>query len=106
MRRAERRDEVAGLAPELVLPFSQRAEFLAERAVRLLPRLLERTNVDIDLLERLLQRGDVALKLRFGELEECAVVLTERVGREGAELLLEVGAGAVGRRELFLGRAP
>ena len=106
VRGAKGRDEVPGPRAQLLLPVSKCAELLPERAVRLLPRLLERTNVAVDLLERLLQRADVALELRLGELEEGAVVLTKRVRRECGELLLEVGARAVGGRELLFGRAP
>jgi hypothetical protein len=72
--------------------------------------LLEDAHVAVHLLERLLQRADVALELGLGEREERGVVLLQRIRRERPDGVLEalVGRAALDvelgerRRQLLL----
>ena len=63
---------------------AQLRQLSPERAVRPLSRQLQRADLAVDLLERLLQRPDVARQLRFGDLEERRAVRLIGVGRRCA----------------------
>ena len=78
MRCAERRRERGGALAQL-------RELLAERAVRSFPCELERPYLAVDLLQRLLERTDVARQLRLGDLQERRAVRPIRVGRGGPD---------------------
>ncbi len=117
VRRPQRGDQVAGA-------LGQRGDLLLERAVVLAARLLERLRLEVDLLERLLDRLDElldgelarrqvlarlhlhALELGPRELEERGVVLAQRLAREGLERVCELLARLVQRLEPLLVRPP
>src|SRR5258707_8305514 len=89
---AQRADEVARFAPQLLLRLHQLTHLLGERRVRALARDLELLQLHVHLLERLLQRRDEVLdrllllaELRGRELEERLIVLAQRIGGERVE---------------------
>ena len=97
-RRAERRDEIAGLGAQALLRLRERPHLAEEGAVGLGPRPLEVLDLAVDLDEGLLDRRhevldgqpaliEIVLRLRLeplegrpGELEERRVVRLERLG--------------------------
>ena len=89
---AERADEVAGLAAQLLLRLGERAHLLGERRVGARARDLELLQLAVDLLERLLERRDEVLDRLLALVEILRRLLLQ---------LLELGLRKLEERLLF-----
>ena len=86
VRRAKRVREAPGA-------FGERRDLCLQGAVRLLAYALDRLELPIHPLERVLERLHVPGEMRLGELEEASAVRVERLGRELLDLRLEARVG-------------
>ena len=77
VRRAECRDEAAGLLLEAALPLGDEPEVLVDAGDRREPLLLERLRLRVEAGERLLDRRELGL----GQLEQRRRALRERARR-------------------------
>ena len=101
VRRAERRDEAAGLGAEALLALGDRAQLLADCRDRAQPLLLERLRLDLEPAECLLDRR----KLRVGELEQRGLALQQGVARRGLQPLFPLAVALLGGADLARGDA-
>ena len=93
---AQRGDEAAGLGAELLLALGDRAQLLADARDLVQAPVLERLRLHLELLQRLLDRGE----LRLGQREQRGLALQERIARRHLEAVLPLTLALLGEREL------
>ena len=109
LRRAERGDEVAGLAPEPLAQPRQRLHLAPQAAVRLVARLLQLANPGLVARQRVFQRRNARVDLLLpvaqpllGQRQELLVAPAQGVTAQRLERPAEVGARVVQQPALIL----
>ncbi len=104
---AQGADEVAGLRAQPLVVLADELELLVDLAVGALALLLQEAHVQLDLVERLLQRLHEHAEPAHRLLGECGRVLAQRLGRKCLDRVLDAdveGASLGGERALGLGQ--
>ena len=123
LRAAQGADELVGLRVQRALDFGERAELLAEHAVRFDARFFDVGQPRLILIQNLLHRLEQPFDLRFalleraggfggergefllGEMQECFVVFRQRVGGETCECFAQFNFAFLGGFEFRFERS-